>query len=123
MASRHPSYWARFNEAHLHDQPLEFVPYGPSASALEPFERPVVGDTVLEVLGHQRRIVAGGAEPYATRRVSIGARMVISTLAAWERDQEADRDSPSPDDFAHELSELVVAVLARPLVQGGAPER
>lgn len=85
-------------------------------SALEPFERPVAGDTVLEVFRHQRRLVAGGAEPYASRRVSIGARLVISTLAAWERDQEAERDSPSPDDFAQELSELVVAVLGRPFV-------
>ena len=116
VASRHPSYWARFNEAHLRDQPLEFVPSEPSASALEPFERPVAGDTVLEVFRHQRRLVAGGAEPYATRRVSIAARLVIGTLAAWERDQEAERDSPSPDDFAHELSGLVVAVLGRRLV-------
>lgn len=116
-ASRHPSYWARFNEAHLRDQPpLEFVPSERNASVLEPFQRPVAGATVLEVFRHQRRLVAGGAEPHATRRVSIGARLVISTLAAWERDQEAERDSPSAEDFASELAELVVAVLARSLV-------
>jgi AcrR family transcriptional regulator len=127
VASRHPSYWARFNEAHLRDQPLEFVPSGPTGSALEPFERPVAGDTVLEVFRHQRRLAAGGSEPFATRRVSIGARLVISTLAAWERDQEAGRASPSSEDFAQELSELVVALLARPplpvQVAGVAPAR
>jgi hypothetical protein len=118
VAGRHPSYWARFNEAHLRDHPLEFVPWNGSPSspaALEPFERPVASASVLEVFRHQRRLVAGGAEPHAARRVSIGAKLVISTLAAWERDQEAGRDSPSPAELALELSELVVAVLSRPL--------
>jgi AcrR family transcriptional regulator len=114
VASRRPSYWARFNEAHLRNQPLEFVPSGPTGSGLESFERPVSGDTVAQVFRHQRRLAAGGSEPFASRRVSIGARLVIGTLAAWERDQEAGRDSPSPEDFAQELSELVVALLARP---------
>lgn len=91
------------------------MPSQDSGSGLEPFERPVAGDTVREVFRHQRSLVAGGAESNATRRVSIGAAR-ISTVAAWERDQEAKRDSPSSEDFADELSDLVVAVLARPLV-------
>lgn len=115
VSSRHPSYWARFNEAHLRTSRSSScrrkIP-GPGSSRSND---PLPATRSARCSGTSAR--SWRVVPNRMRRVvSRSARLVISTVAAWERDQEAKRDSPSSEDFADELSDLVVAVLARPLV-------
>jgi hypothetical protein len=108
-----PSYWARFTEMLLLDQPLRFTrdlerpaPAQPDAPA-----RPALSDLFDLVVAHLTHL----PEPEAAGRVALTIRFLISSLARWERDSEADADLVAPlATFSLILTDLAVTMLDGP---------
>jgi AcrR family transcriptional regulator len=108
-----PSHWARFSEMLLLDQPLRFT----SDTGLPvPAQRDEPGG--LARSGLQNLMVARLThlpEREAADRVALAIRFLISGLARWERDSQADSDLAGPlAPFALILTDLAVAMLEAP---------
>jgi AcrR family transcriptional regulator len=108
-----PSYWARFTEMLLLDQPLRFTcdierppPAQPDAPA-----RPALSDLSDLIVAHLTHL----PEPEAAGRVALAIRFLISGLARWERDSQADADLVAPlAAFSLILADLAVGMLDAP---------
>ena len=108
-----PSHWARFTEILLADRPLRFTrdvecpaPAPPEAPA-----RPALGDLFDLIVAHLARL----PEAEAAGRVALTIRFLISSLAGWERDSQADPDLVAPlTAFSLILTDLAVALLDAP---------
>ena len=111
-----PSYWARFSEVLLLDQPLRFTrgiePPAPGAPG-----RPALSDLFDMLVAHLTHL----PEPEAAGRVALTIRFVISSLSRWERDSQAGVDLVAPlTAFSLILTDLAVAMLDAP---GSVPPR
>jgi AcrR family transcriptional regulator len=85
-----PSYWARFSEMLLLDQPPELPEL---------------------IVAHLAQL----PKPEAADRAALATRFVVSSLARWERDSQADTESVTPlAPFALTLTDLAVAMLEAP---------
>lgn len=108
-----PSHWARFSEMLLLDQPLRISCGGRLPGPAQPDEpgrpaRPGLVDLMVARLTHL-------PEPEAANRVALAIRFLISGLARWERDSQADGDLVGPlAPFALILTDLAVAMLGAP---------
>jgi AcrR family transcriptional regulator len=105
-----PSYWARFTEVLLLDQPLRLTRRiegaGPGRSSLF--------DLMVAHLAHL-------TEPEAAGRVALTMRFVVGGLSRWERDSEADPGLVAPlTAYSLILTDLAVAMLDAP---GSVPPR
>ena len=108
-----PSHWARLSEKLLLDQPLR-VTRGiePSSHARLQQSADVVLAELLELTVAQ---LSHLPEPEAVGRVALTVRFLISGLASWERDGQADIDSVAPlASFTLILTDLAVAMLEAP---------
>jgi AcrR family transcriptional regulator len=108
-----PSHWARFSEMLLLDQPLRLAG---DAGLPGPAQRDEPGG--LARSGVHNLMVARLAhlpEREAADRVALAIRFLISGLARWERDSQADSDLAGPlAPFALILTDLAVAMLEAP---------
>jgi AcrR family transcriptional regulator len=108
-----PSYWARFTEMLLLDQPLRFTrdierpaPGQPDAPA-----PPALSDLVDLLVAHLTHL----PEPEAAGRVALTIRFLVSSLSGWERDSQAGPDLVAPlTAFSLILTDLAVAMLDAP---------
>lgn len=112
VGSRTPSYWARFNDAFLRDRPLDFINW--VTTDLERFDQPGPLHTLMELYGHEAKLVARGREPWSSFRLSMATRMLVSTTAAWEREREAGAERPTPAEMVRELVEAATLMLSAP---------
>jgi AcrR family transcriptional regulator len=108
-----PSHWAQFSEMLLLDQPLRFArdtgPAGP-AQPDEPAD-PELSELMALMVAHLTHL----PEQEAADRVALALRFLISGLARWERDSQADADLVAPlAPFALILTDLAVAMLEAP---------
>jgi AcrR family transcriptional regulator len=105
-----PSYWARFTEMLLLDQPLRLTgdiePPAPDAPA-----RPALSDLLDLIAAHLAHL----PEAEAAGRVALTIRFLVSSLSRWERDHQADPDLVAPlTAFSLVLTDLAVAMLDAP---------
>jgi AcrR family transcriptional regulator len=108
-----PSYWARFTEMLLREQPLRFTrdierpaPARPDAPA-----RPALSDLLDLIVAHLTHL----PEPEAAGRVALTIRFLITSLSRWERDSQADPDLVAPlTAYSLILTDLAVAMLDAP---------
>jgi AcrR family transcriptional regulator len=108
-----PSHWARLSEKLLLEQPLSFTRnIEPSPHA----RLPQFVDTVLAKLLELTVAQLGHLpQPEAIGRVALIVRFLMSGLASWERDSQADVDCVAPlASFTLILTDLAVAMLEAP---------
>ena len=108
-----PSHWARFSEMLLLDQPLRFTRDTGLPAHARPDEpaRPVLSELLELMVAHLTHL----PELEAADRVALAIRFVISSLARWERDSQADIDFVAPlSPFTLILTDLAVAMLEAP---------
>jgi AcrR family transcriptional regulator len=108
-----PSYWARFNEMLLADQPAGF------SRGIEPFAHPGPGqdaDTAMsELLELMVAHLSHLPEPEALGRVALTVRFLSSGLARWERDSQVGVDGIAPlAPHTLILTDLAIAMLDSP---------
>ncbi|MCF8611587.1 TetR/AcrR family transcriptional regulator [Gordonia sp. HY285] len=108
--TRHPSYWARFNEQWLASVPLDVL--GGPRSDGDSAEYYPLDDSLngLSTLLHRITLAVDLPEADARRRVGLVVRFVINAYAAWERDREGD-SAPEPETFESEVEEMACAML------------
>jgi AcrR family transcriptional regulator len=114
-----PSYWARFTEMLLLDQPLRCTRdiEGPAPAEPDAPARPALSDLLDLIAAHLTHL----AEPEAAGRVALTTRFLISSLSGWERDSQAEPDLVAPlTAFSLILTDLAVAMLDAP---GSVPPR
>jgi AcrR family transcriptional regulator len=108
-----PSYWARFNEMLLADQPAGFN-RGIEPSAYPGPERRG-GTAMSELLELMVAHLSHLPEPEALGRVSLTVRFLNGGLAGWERDSQAGVDGVAPlAPYTLILADLAVAMLDSP---------
>ena len=108
-----PSHWARFTEMLLLDQPLKFTRDAGLPGHARPDERarPVLSELLELMVAHLAHL----SELEAADRVALVIRFLISSLARWERESQADLDLVAPlAEFALVLTDLAVAMLQAP---------
>ena len=108
-----PSYWARFNEMLLAEQPA--VPgrgIEPSAPPGPKHRAEVAMSELLELMvAHLSQL----AEPEAIGRVALTVRFLNSGLARWERDSQVGADGSAPlASYTLILTDLATAMLDSP---------
>jgi AcrR family transcriptional regulator len=108
-----PSYWARFNEVLLADQPAGF------SRGIEPSAHPGAkqrADTaVSELLELMTAHLSHLPEPEALGRVALTVRFLNSGLARWERDSQVGADGIAPlASHMLILTDLAIAMLDSP---------
>ncbi len=110
-----PSYWARFGEMLLVDQPLRLRRGIEPSARLRPPQR--AGDGTVRNC-YSRLMVAHLSHPpelEAADRVALTVRFLNSGLARWERDSQAGGDGVSPlAPFTLILTDLGVAMIDAP---------
>ena len=108
-----PSHWARFSEMLLLDQPLRLASDAGLTAPARPGEpgrlaRSGLHDLMVARLTHL-------TEREAANRVALAIRFLVSSLARWERDSQADSGLVGPlAPFALTLTDLAVAMLEAP---------
>ncbi|HUC27795.1 MAG TPA: hypothetical protein VMA73_34290 [Streptosporangiaceae bacterium] len=108
-----PSHWARFSEMLLLDQPLRFARDGGLPVHAWPDEpaHPVLPELLELMVRHLTHL----SELEAADRVALTIRFLISGLARWERDSQADIDHIAQlAPFTLFLTDLAVAMLDAP---------
>jgi AcrR family transcriptional regulator len=108
-----PSHWARFSELLLLDQPLRFTCEAGIPISGRPDEpsRPALSELTELVVAHLTHL----PELEAADRVALAIRFLISSLARWERDSQADPGVVGPlAPFTLVLTDLAVAMLEAP---------
>jgi AcrR family transcriptional regulator len=110
-----PSYWARFSEMLLLDQPLRFT--GPPENGLpgsgwpDGPARRVLSELLEAMAAHLTHL----PEREAGDRVALTIRFLISSLARWEGDSQAGTGGVGPlAPFTLLLTDLAVAMLEAP---------
>lgn len=117
LDSRHPSYWARFNEDALRLYPLAFIPALRTTVASRPQgQHLIILVELFEAMADALRR-AGRSEPDA--RVSTVVRMAISAFAAWEREDETDRACGTATELGTLLVDMCIAALGGDLSAAG----
>jgi AcrR family transcriptional regulator len=114
-----PSYWARFTEMLLLDQPLQFTRdiEGPAPAQPDAAGRPAFADLFDLTVAHLTHL----PEPEAAGRVALTIRFLIGSLSRWEHDSQADPGLVAPlTAFSLILTDLAVAMLEAP---GSVPPR
>ena len=108
-----PSYWARFNEMLLADQPAGFNRGIEPSAYPGPRQR---GDTAMsELLELMMAHLSHLPEPEALGRVALTVRFLNSGLAGWERDSQVGVDGIAPlAPYTLILTDLAVAMLDSP---------
>jgi AcrR family transcriptional regulator len=108
-----PSHWARFSEMLLLDQPLRFTRDTGLPARARPDEpaRPVLSELLELMVAHLTHL----PRLEAADRVALTIRFLLSGLARWERDSQADIDFVAQlAPFALILTDLAVAMLEAP---------
>jgi len=108
-----PSYWARFSEMLLVDQPLRFSRDVVSSVHPRPQQRAstVLSDLLELMVAHLSHL----PELEAADRVALTVRFLNSGLARWERDSQVGIDGVAPlAPFTLILTDLAVAMLDAP---------
>ena len=108
-----PSYWARFSEMLLADQPAGFSRGSEPSAPPGPSQRADTGmSELLELMvAHLSRL----PEPEAVGRVALTVRFLNSGLARWERDSQAGVDGIAPlEPYTLILTDLAIAMLDSP---------
>lgn len=131
IQSESPSYWARFCEMFLLDQPLMLIK--PDGSPIDDRSQnppgPIASGLYAELVRH---LSAQMPAEEATGRVSLTVRFLVSSLARWERDSADDPTCVAPlSVFSIILTDIAVSMLDAPsripdevharLVDGHAP--
>ena len=108
-----PSYWARFTEMLLLDQPLRLTRdiEGPRRPGRTRPPRPALSDLVDLIVAHLAHL----PEPEAAGRVALTIRFLVGSLSRWEHDSQADPGLVAPlTAFSLILTDLAVAMLDAP---------
>ena len=114
-----PSYWARFTEMLLLDQPLQLTRdiERPAPAHPEAPGRPALSDLFDLFVAHLNHL----PEPEAAGRVALTIRFLIGSLSRWEHDSQDDPGLVAPlTAFSLILTDLAVAMLEAP---GSVPPR
>jgi AcrR family transcriptional regulator len=108
-----PSYWARFSEVLLADQPAGLGRGGEPSARPGPRQRPdpAMSELLELMVAHLSRL----PEPEAHGRVALTVRFLNSGLARWERDSQVGVDGTALlAPYALILSDLAIAMLDSP---------
>lgn len=111
VAGRSPSYWARFNEESLRRYPFVVAPYLRATLEDKGAESPLL--TLADVLERMAALTCDGS-PVGAVRVSSVVRMVVGSLAAWERDHDRRAEVLTATDLGRELEVGALAFLRAP---------
>lgn len=113
VEGRSPSYWARFNEESLRRYPFLVAPHLRVTVEAKGGEGVLL--TLADLFERMTRLTCGG-EALGAVRVSSVVRMVVSSLAAWERDHDRRAEVVTATRLGRELEVGALAVLEAPYV-------
>ena len=114
LDSRRPSYWARFNEEALHDYPVLIAPRIRQEMEHHPDPQPL--GSLHQIFMQMQELIGPEAQPDPALRVSVMARAVFSTYAAWERELQKGATDLTATALAQELRVTALGIL-----EAGAP--
>jgi hypothetical protein len=103
------SYWTRFNEETLRLYPMTLIPRFKETMIPYPEDNPL--KTLVDVFEQIEWRTCGGQQPAAGERLSMVVRLVISTLAAWEREAEPGGGPRAAREVGEQLVPICRAVL------------